>query len=284
MINKPRYFDEYPPELTILVRKALLHLSTKIGDFLDEIVLVGGLVPVLLIPNESLLEGEIQHPGTTDLDIGLDIALFEGHQYDALAERLLRAGFKPDVNEQGNLTRQRWILYQAQALKVTVDFLIQPSFTYDKGGDLRDLTRELAAIITPGLNLAFRDYEAIALKGTTFNGAEAQRTFMICGPGAFLVLKALAFRNRGEGKDAFDLFYVVRNYGRDIDDLLNRLRPLLDDPNTHRAIEILRQDFLNIKGTGPIAVAEFLSKGPDEEIQADVVGFIYKLLSKGGLA
>jgi hypothetical protein len=30
---------------------------------------------------------------------------------------------------------------------------------------------------------------------------------------AYVVLKALAFDSRGENKDAYDLFYVVRNYG-----------------------------------------------------------------------
>ena len=32
----------------------------------------------------------------------------------------------------------------------------------------------------------------------------------MCGPGAFVVLKALAFRDRGEPKDAYDLVYVLR--------------------------------------------------------------------------
>jgi predicted nucleotidyltransferase len=43
-------------------------------------------------------------------------------------------------------------------------------------------------------------------------GERASREIWVCGPGAFVVLKALAFRTRGENKDAYDLYYVIRNY------------------------------------------------------------------------
>jgi hypothetical protein len=41
-----------------------------------------------------------------------------------------------------------------------------------------------------------------------------------------VVLKALAFERRGENKDAYDLFSMIRNYGRSVEDLAARLRPL----------------------------------------------------------
>ncbi len=45
----------------------------------------------------------------------------------------------------------------------------------------------------------------------------------MCGPGAYVVLKSLAFRSRGENKDAHDLYYLVRNYGTGIEDVASRL-------------------------------------------------------------
>lgn len=45
------------------------------------------------------------------------------------------------------------------------------------------------------------------------SGARASRTIPVCGPGAFTVLKALAFGDRTENKDAYDLFYVWRGVG-----------------------------------------------------------------------
>jgi hypothetical protein len=93
-----------------------------------------------------------------------------------------------------------------------------------------------------------------------------------------VALKALAFNARGYRKDAYDLYYVVRNYGRRVEDVVVRLRPLLREPEAEEALEILRRDFLDHRGLGPMRAAQFLRGATDDEIQADVVGFITRLV------
>jgi hypothetical protein len=44
-------------------------------------------------------------------------------------------------------------------LKVTVDFLIPPSLDTDKGGDLRHIEKDFAAVITPGLRPLLKEVE-----------------------------------------------------------------------------------------------------------------------------
>ena len=44
------------------------------------------------------------------------------------------------------------------------------------------------------------------------------------------------------------------------------------------AVEILREDFTEPSAVGPMRVAQFVANNPDEEIQADVAGFIRRLL------
>ena len=98
-------------------------------------------------------------------------------------------------------------------------------------------------------------------------------------PAAFVVLKALAFRNRGENKDAADLYYMIRNFGRGVEEVASRLRPLLNDPSAKLAITILGEDFLEHDGLGARRVAVFLNDGaPDDDLQADVTGFVGRLL------
>jgi hypothetical protein len=63
-----------------------------------------------------------------------------------------------------------------------------------------------------------------------------------------------------------------------VDDVAARLHPLLDDEATSRAIAVLRRDFLEHNGPGPRRVAEFLVGRPDDSVQADVVGFVRRLL------
>lgn len=101
-----------------VIRSTCLFVATILGDYAEETVVVGGLVPSLLISQPSL--GAEQHAGTRDLDLGLSLAVLDNDKYKAISARLRGAGFEPDVNEKGRLIRQRWRL---TTYAVTVDFL-----------------------------------------------------------------------------------------------------------------------------------------------------------------
>ena len=278
MPDKPGHAAEYRSDHVAVVRATCLYVATRLGDLMDETVVVDGLVPSLLIPPEALPAGAPPHVGTMDLDVGLTLALLAEGRYRSLTGRLRDAGFTPDENAAGRPTRQRWRIPGAKA--VTVDFLIPPASKTDRAGTLRAIEADFAAIIAPGLPLAFADRERIRLEGRTIFDERASRDVWVCGPGAFVVLKALAFESRGENKDAYDLFYLIRNYGRSVEEVAARLRPLLADAQALRALTILQQDFLDIDGVGPRRVADFLVRAPDDTIQADVVGFVRALLDR----
>lgn len=280
MDDKPTTAAGYRSEPVALVRSTCLYIATKLGDIMDELVVVGGLVPSLLINQDSLPEGADAHVGTMDLDVGLTLALLENRGYKTLIERLRASGFSQDVNEEGNLTHQRWKIEREE--KITVDFLIQPSLPDDRGGRLRNIEPDFAAVITPGLHLAFEDRVRISLSGETIMGEQATREIWVCGPGAYVVLKALTFNSRGENKDAYDLFYLIRNLDGGVNEIASRLRPFLGDSSAQEALQVLRRDFLDNEGVGPLRVAEFFKGGHDEDIQADVVGYVRSLLELCG--
>jgi hypothetical protein len=278
MSDKPKRASEYKSEQAELVRATCLYVATKLGDLMDDLVVVGGLVPSLIIDQATLPEGTEPHAGTMDLDVGLTLALLDDGRYNTLTERLRAAGFSPDKNAEGNTTRQRWKI--AMGLPVTIDFLIQPSLPGDQGGRLRNIESDFAALIAPGLDLAFRDQHRVTIDGLTLLGEKASRQVWSCGAGAFVILKALAFAGRGENKDAYDLYYVIRNYGSGVDDVAAKLQPLLGYDDAQKALEILRQDFLDPDAVGPRRVSEFVTGGPDVDLQADVVGFVAQLLER----
>ena len=279
MPEKPTTSGEYSAEQNQRVRATCLYLATILGDCMDDVVIIGGLVPSLLIDQDALPAGADRHVGSMDLDIGLTLAIFEGKRYEAIAERLRRAGFSPDESDQGNPTRQRWKITEA-GRKVTVDFLIPPADDSELGGTIRDIEGDFAAVITPGLRLAFLDQKKLNLSGITIKGERAQRSIWVCGPGAFVVLKALAFRNRGEYKDAYDLYYHIRNYGGGVQDVADALKPLLGEVEVQQALKILSEDFIEHDALGPIRVADFITGGKNDEIQADVAGFVLDLLGR----
>ena len=278
MISKPSSGEGYGTEQLGSVRQTCLYMATKLGDLLDEIVVVGGLVPYLLVDQDNLPSGLEPHAGTMDLDMGLALAILNRERYRDLGARLRDAGFEPDVNEQGNARLQTWTA--STPLPVRVDFLIPPTDETDQGGKLLHIETDLAAIVTPGLELAFKDRRWKELSGQLPSGASATRKIPVCGPGAFTVLKALAFGNRSENKDAYDLFYVWSGVG--VSDVAGSLAPL--QPNTYidNAMSVIGRDFCKHDGLGPIATAQFITQGIDDDVQADVVGHAQELLRSMG--
>lgn len=132
MADKANRASEYTSEQVELVRATCLYVATTLGDLMDEVVVVGGLVPSLLIDQGALPEGTAVHVGTLDLDVGLKLAVLDEGRYRTLTERLRDAGFAQDQTEEGRPTRHRWRVTGLGS--VTVDFLIQPSLATDQGG------------------------------------------------------------------------------------------------------------------------------------------------------
>lgn len=241
-------------------------------------VIVGGVVPSLLIDQNDLELGFDAHVGTKDLDLGLALSILEEERYRELSARLRESGFSSHSNSEGNMTRQRWRLNKGPLL--TVDFLIPPKSHSDRGGRLQNIEKDFAAVITPGLHLAFADRRKVMLSGHTPFDEYAEREIWVCGPGAFLVLKALAFEGRGHEKDAYDLFYVLNMVG--IEDTVRSLKKFWDDPYVKKALSIIRRDFSVYDGLGPMRVAGFKADGLDDDTKADVVGFVKSLLETLG--
>ena len=268
----PRVASDYQPGCSRIIRQTCLEIATRLGDFRDQMCIVGGLVPSLIIDQSNLGDDE-PHVGTIDLDIGFSIVILDDQLYEAIAQRLSEAGFKPDTNEKGNPTAQRW----RSSHGITVDFLIQPTTKTDRGGRLRHIDDTFAAFIIPGLDLAFQDSVTVTIDDTLPDGAKARRDIQVCGPSAFTVLKALAFDKRGKSKDAYDLYYVIRHHPLGPEGIGERIRQFGDDVHVHEAIGILQRDFTEADHVGPARVAEFLG-GPDDDLQADVAGFVRQLI------
>ncbi len=177
-MDKPSTHNGYSEDDLLNVRRCCLYLATKLGSLADDIVIVGGLVPSLLIDHDGTCEGTdgdplfTAHSGTKDLDLGLPLSILEEERYTELSSALRSAGFSPDDNN-GNLTRQRWRIREPNS--ATVDFLIAPSTGDDIPGRLRNIEHDFAAIITPGLHLAFADRKKVRLEGYTLFDEWAER-------------------------------------------------------------------------------------------------------------
>lgn len=278
---KPRRSTGYSTAQTTQVVSACLTVVVTLGALMDDLCIIGGLVPTLLIdyqfgPDHQTGTG---HVGTNDLDIGLAVGLLESRQYSQISERLRQEGFRPDQNDRGNPTPQRWRL---RDLNVTVDFLMPPIPGATRGGREHNLQGDFAALIAPGLELAFRERVLIPVNGHTFAGEKVQRPIPVCGPAAFTVLKAFAFGERGEPKDAYDLTYILRRWPHGIQNIASALaRHASAHPEiVTNALTRLASDFARPDSLGPLRAAAFegdIAEDPDIAA-ADSHGYVDDLL------
>ena len=279
MDAKPAFRDEYSSDQLALVASTCLYVFTKLGDLLDDVVVVGGLAPYLLVNQETLPMGLEPHVGTMDLDLGLSLAVFDEERYQNLTARMQEAGFGPAAKTDGNLRLQTWTAGSERA--ATIDFLIPSQSEDDKLGGICHIKPNFGAFITEGLDLAFQDRRLVTRSGHTLLDEHTTKDIPVCGPGAFTVLKALAFGVRGANKDAYDLSYVWSGLG--IDEVAHCLQSLLPDARVEKALTIIGNEFTARDATGPRRVAQFLTNGPDDDIQADVVGNAVALLNAMGM-
>ncbi len=271
MPGKPQYISGYDSETTAALRRLCLYVATRLHDLMSEVRIVGGLVPSLLIDSAGVDTDNV-HVGTMDLDVGLRISILQKSRYQEISRRLRNAGFANDVSAQGNPTRQRWVHDSG----LTVDFLIPYSDSGTAPGGLQDLEGDFAAVVTPGLELAFQDCISIDLDGPLPSGERVSRPIWVCGPGAFLILKALAFRNRAEPKDAYDLHYNLKNWKNGLEDIVERVSRLSDHSVVSDALGLLREDFASIDSIGPASIDRFLSgvDSNNDDLRADISGIV----------
>jgi hypothetical protein len=290
---KPTTADGYDADHTLACERALVTLLRGFGGLKHTLRLVGGLVPRYLTPEKP--PDVPAHAGTMDVDIVLNLqVLADDVAYKSLAKQLKDRGFSRYVNEEGKASSWRWQRQVTEHEFVLIEFL-------------RDASEEL-----PGGNVAAVDGEgisALAIKHAGIvhgwfaekeiaaelldGGGKATETVRFADVTAFLVLKALAFDDRAENKDAADLVHVMRYAGS----LEWVAKQFIDRRNAGQhvdaidsALDALQRRFCDgesVEGyerDGPVACARFMH-GTDEDVderrvleQRDVSGMVTEFL------
>lgn len=280
-VDKPRHRSGYTVDDTLRVQSACLTVAVTLGAYLDDLCVVGGFVPSLLINQrgDAAKGDDAGHPGTNDLDIALAIALLDGQRYAEISHRLRQEGFGPDQNAKGNPAVQTWRL---RDLKVTIDFLMAPLPGQATNRRVQFLENDFGAMVMPGVELAFDERVHIGLDGHTLAGEKVTRTIPVCGPAAFTVLKALAFGDRAEPEDAYDLIYVLRATEGAPGSIADRLAGHAQEHGeiVADALGLLVRDFSDPDALGAQRAASFDVIDPEghDAAAADAHGYVDDLL------
>jgi hypothetical protein len=152
----------------------------------------------------------------------------------------------------------------------------------EHAGKVQPLEGDFGALIAPGLELAFDERQQISIEGHTLKGEKVTRTIPVCGPATFVVLKALAFSDRGEPKDAYDLIYVLRRWPAGVKDIAVRLAAHAADHGevVARALQALTNDFAGPDSIGPLRAAQFDGESGEvlDAAAADAYGYVDDLM------
>ena len=102
-------------------------------------------------------------------------------------------------------------------------------------------------------------------------------------------MKGYAITNRLKHKDAYDIYYSIRNFPDGIDALVEATRPLLKVPSARRGYCLISEKFRDIEDFGPTSVRRFV-EGSDllgdrtaDQWQQDAFGQVHAWLRRLGL-
>lgn len=263
-MDKPRTIEGYNSDITEECIRVLITLLRGLGPWRQSVYLVGGLAPRYLVGANP---PEIpEHVGTLDVDLVVDLKILrETEAYKTLDKNLKRIGFERATNEKGAKLSWRWQIQTDKGHRILLEFLADDLGI--SGGRVEPLPTKgrISALNIPHASLVFDFYdesiESVQLLGDNGIAEERIRHVNIV---SHVCLKAFAFDDRNERKDAYDLCYcleytstnhVVESFRGALQS--NRRKEILE------AIDILKRRFIGSDRNkshlldGPVAVSKF---------------------------
>ena len=131
-----------------------------------------------------------------------------------------------------------------------------------------------------GTDLAIRLAEDFTLSGSMPGGGTNTVTISVCSIPAFLVMKGFAIENRHKQKDAYEIYYFVRNYRDGILALAEVCRPGLNEAEGLEGYGYIDGKFAAYDAYSPTSVRKFveetdvLHERTSEQWQRDAFGVV----------
>lgn len=260
------HFTDYDEATTARCERALVTLLGDLGPWRERIYLVGGLAPRYLVG--ELPAGTRAHVGTTDVDLVIGLALGDEtpETYRTLQDNLEKSHFDP--KEPGF----RWAR-EVEGVKVVVEFLCETEAVpagivfRPKAGSTGS---RVGAFNVRGANLVGYDFVERVLDGERLDGGgQSKVAVRVANVLPYTVLKILAFQDRHENKDAYDLVFCLLHFGDGPQAAGKEAArsPVAHDPRVTDALGLLAERFHDVDQDGPVAYATFLAE-PDDDDEA----------------
>jgi len=252
--------NQYSDRTTAAVRSVLVEIGQTLGSYRGKFAVVGGAVPWLLLE-----ESEMRHVGTADIDLSLDAeALAEDEQYAGLVEALHEQGYETR-EELRNFRMVRTVDPKdgGAPIDIIVDFLRPFDAVISKNKP--PITTDFATQRAFGADLATHFYKMVAIEGDMPRGGKNTVLIAVASIPALLAMKGYALDGRTKQKDAYDVYYSIRNYPDGMDALIEECRPLMAHQSGIEGFRHVAAKFKHADDFGPTCVRNFVA-------DSDIVG------------
>ncbi|MYJ75580.1 MAG: antitoxin [Gammaproteobacteria bacterium] len=263
----PTRYDDYDDLATQACERVLVTLLRGLGPWKHCVYLVGGLTPRYLVPNPPA--GVRPHAGTRDVDLVVDLPLLvEVEAYRTLERNFRDLDLRRATNEDGSRPSWRWERRTDAHTLVVVELLSDdPGGTVRRAAALPD-QRRVSAMHIPHVSIIRDLHDVVEIQAELLDGRGVVRErIRHADIVSFVCLKALAFDDRLEDKDAYDLLYCIENgpggVAAAVQAFHDAIRRTSHGGIIRSALGILRQRFATDPNTdgyrkdGPVAVAAF---------------------------
>lgn len=238
--------SEYEPVEIRAARSVLVELMQILGEYREEMVLVGGWVPFFLFGTG--------HIGSTDIDIALHRALITDDVYATIRELLESRGYRE--GNQPYIFLRDVPMEDGRSITVQVDFL---AGEYGGTGRSRRTqpVQSIRARKVRGCELALDHHTFITVEGPMPDGVANSVIVQLSEVVPFIVMKGMALYNRMKEKDAWDIDFCVQRFPGGIEALAEQFELLRPNGLVEEGLQKIRAKFLTIDAIGPRFVAAF---------------------------
>ena len=270
---KPKTLDCYSDQYTRDCERVLVTLLRGLGPWKESVYLVGGLTPRYLVRARPPVVPA--HAGTLDVDIVIDLQILaDTEAYHTLEDNLRKMGFERAENDKRQKLSWRWQTRTEHGALMVLELLADaPEIA---GGKVQPLPTDgtISALNIPHSSIVFDLHQISEIEAELLGGdGIAVERIKHANLVSFTCLKAFAFDQRFERKDAHDLIYCIEHApdgGEAVAEAFRKEREGKHGEVVKSALAILRSRFAQVGGTegyrkdGPVAVAKFELGESDE--------------------
>jgi len=263
---KPQHIGGYTAQHTADCERVLVTLLRGLGPWGKSVFLVGGLTPRYLVPQEPPVVPA--HAGTLDVDVVIDLQILaDTDAYESLERNLQRLGFERGRSDSGTRVSWRWQTKTERGATMILEFLADDPAL--RGGRVQELPTQgnISALNVPHSSIVFDLFDEKKVRVELLNEKGiAEVTIKHANIVSFTCLKAFAYEDRQEPKDAHDLVYTISHRPESVDGVAAAFRAQIEGKHgatVRSALDILHRRFGDEPGAagytkdGPIAVARF---------------------------